>query len=102
MKATLLLENHSLFNQYYNAEHGFSAWVEDEDVKVLFDTGYSDKFIKNAEEMKIDLRTADYVIISHNHNDHSGGLKYLISITATTRCFRKPCCSCASGHMLRR
>jgi 7,8-dihydropterin-6-yl-methyl-4-(beta-D-ribofuranosyl)aminobenzene 5'-phosphate synthase len=90
MKATLLLENHSLFNKYYNAEHGFSAWVEDEDVKVLFDTGYSDKFIKNAEEMKIDLRTADYVVISHNHNDHSGGLKYLVQYYRDHAMCRKP------------
>ena len=55
-------------------QHG----LEDEHVKVLYDTGYSDKFIKNAEALNIDLLTADYVIISHGHYDHSGGLKHLI------------------------
>jgi 7,8-dihydropterin-6-yl-methyl-4-(beta-D-ribofuranosyl)aminobenzene 5'-phosphate synthase len=78
MKVTLLLENNSLFCKYYSAEHGFSAWVEDEDLKVLFDFGFSDKFIRNAEELGIDLRTADYVVLSHGHRDHSGGLKYLL------------------------
>ena len=90
MKVTLLLENHSMFNKFYNAEHGFSAWIEDEDKKILFDTGYSDKFIKNAEALGIDLRLADYVIISHAHYDHSGGLKYLLKYYRDNAMFRKP------------
>lgn len=85
MKVTLLLENHSLFNKFYNAEHGFSAWIEDEDQKVLFDTAYSDKFIKNAEALGIDLRMANYVIISHGHYDHCRGLKYLIQSLPRSR-----------------
>lgn len=90
MKATVLVENNSLFNKFYNAEHGYSAWLEDEDIKVLYDTGYSDKFIKNAEAMGIDLITADYVIISHGHYDHSGGLKYLIKYYRDRAIARKP------------
>jgi len=90
MKVTLLLENNSLFNRYLNAEHGYSAWIEDDDVKILYDCGYSDKFIKNAEELGIDLRTADYVIISHGHYDHSGGFKYLLQHYRDNAMFRKP------------
>ena len=90
MKATVLLENHSLFNKFYNAEHGYSAWLEDEHVKILYDTGYSDKFIKNAEALNIDLLTADYVIISHGHYDHSGGLKHLIKYYRDRGIARKP------------
>ena len=90
MKVTLLLENNSLFGMYLNAEHGFSAWVEDEDIKVLFDFGFSDNFIKNAEALGIDLRTADYVILSHGHRDHSCGLKYLLKYYRDTAMARKP------------
>lgn len=90
MKVTLLMENNSLFGKYLNAEHGFSAWIEDEDVKVLFDCGFSDKFIKNAEALGIDLRTADYVILSHGHRDHTGGLKYLIKYYRDMAMARKP------------
>lgn len=90
MKVTLLLENNSMFNMYLNAEHGFSAWIEDEDIRVLLDCGYSDKFIKNAELLGIDLRTADYVILSHGHYDHSGGLKYLLKYYRDNAMFRKP------------
>ncbi|MDR1178899.1 MAG: MBL fold metallo-hydrolase [Spirochaetales bacterium] len=90
MKVTLLLENNSLFNRFLNAEHGYSAWIEDEDIKVLYDTGYSDKYIKNAQELGIDLRQADYVIISHAHYDHCGGLKYLLKYYKDTAMARKP------------
>lgn len=90
MKVTLLLENHSLFNKYYSAEHGYSAWIEDENIKVLYDTAYSDKFIQNAEAMGIDLRTVDYVVLSHGHFDHSGGLKYLMRYYRDHAMFRKP------------
>lgn len=100
MKTTLLVENHSLFNTFYNAEHGYSAWIEDEDIKVLYDMAYSDKFIQNAEAMGIDLRTADYVIVSHGHYDHSGGLKHLIQYYKENAMFRKPVLLMASEDIM--
>ncbi len=90
MKVTLLAENNSLFCVYLNAEHGFSAWIEDEQQKVLFDCGYSDNFIKNAEALGIDLRTVDIVVLSHCHRDHTGGLKYLIKYFKDHAMIRKP------------
>jgi 7,8-dihydropterin-6-yl-methyl-4-(beta-D-ribofuranosyl)aminobenzene 5'-phosphate synthase len=90
LKITLLLENTSLYTRYLNAEHGFSAWIEDETVKVLFDCGRTDKFIRNAEDLGIDLRTADYVVLSHGHLDHTGGFKYLIKYYQDMAMARKP------------
>ncbi|MDI9412650.1 MAG: MBL fold metallo-hydrolase [Bacillota bacterium] len=90
MKVTLLLENNSLYCSYLYAEHGFSAWIEDEDIKVLYDFGFSDKFIRNAEALGIDLRLADYVILSHGHKDHFGGLKYLIKYYKDMAMAKKP------------
>jgi len=92
LKVTLLLENNSLYCSYLYAEHGFSAWIEDEDIKVLYDFGFSDKFIHNAEALGIDLRLADYVILSHGHKDHFGGLKYLIKYYKDMAMARKPSC----------
>jgi len=92
MKLTLLLENTSMYSRgsFYDAEHGFSAWLEDEDVKVLFDCGYSDNFIKNAEKLGINLMDADYVILSHCHWDHTGGLKHLMKYYRKHGMARKP------------
>ncbi len=62
---------------YYLGEPALSFFIEDEEKKILFDSGYSDVFIKNAEKMNIDLFSADRIVLSHGHNDHSGGLRYL-------------------------
>lgn len=90
MKTTLLMENNCLFGKYLYAEHGFSAWIEDDATKTLYDCGYSDKFIHNAENLGIDLREVDYVVLSHAHHDHTGGLKYLIKYFQDKAMMRKP------------
>lgn len=56
-------------------EWGYSALVEVDGRKILFDTGaHPDVVLRNAKEMGIDLSTVDTVILSHNHDDHTGGL----------------------------
>lgn len=78
MKITILVDNTALFDRMFVAEHGFSAFIEAEGKRILFDTGYSDAFLKNAEKMKIDLMDLDYIILSHGHFDHTGGLWHLL------------------------
>jgi len=56
-------------------EWGFSALVEVDGRRILFDTGARPETVKqNARELKIDLDSVDDVILSHNHEDHVGGL----------------------------
>jgi 7,8-dihydropterin-6-yl-methyl-4-(beta-D-ribofuranosyl)aminobenzene 5'-phosphate synthase len=56
-------------------EWGFSALVEADGRRILFDTGaHPDTVLRNAEEMKIDLAGIPDVILSHNHTDHTAGL----------------------------
>ena len=90
MKFTLLTENNSLYDTFFHAEHGVSAYMEEDGVQVLYDTGYSNAFLKNAEQMGIDLTRLDYVILSHGHYDHSGGLKHLISYFQEKHVYHKP------------
>lgn len=78
MKITILVDNTALFDRMFVAEHGFSAYIEAEGKRVLFDTGYSGAFLQNAEKMGIDLFDLDYIILSHGHFDHTGGLWYLL------------------------
>ena len=77
MKITVLVDNNTITDKYFYAEPALSLFIEVKDKKILFDTGYSDIFIKNAIKSETDISSVDYVILSHGHDDHSGGLKYL-------------------------
>ena len=73
MKIVLLCENEACA-MHWLAEWGFSAYIEHNGVKVLFDTGFSDVYIHNAAYADIDLNAVDYVALSHFHRDHTRGL----------------------------
>lgn len=77
MKLTVLVDNNTFIDRYYYGEPGLSFYIEDGDLKLLFDTGYSDIFLSNANKLGIDLSKINYLVLSHGHNDHTGGLKYL-------------------------
>ena len=78
LRITTLIENELKIDESLNAEHGISLYVEVDGKKILFDTGQSGNFVKNAESLNIDLNDLDYVIISHSHYDHSGGFEKLV------------------------
>jgi len=74
MKLTVLIDNFVPINQYFLGEPGLSFLIEDGNTQVLFDTGYSDVFLRNADKMNVNMLRTNYIIISHGHNDHTGGL----------------------------
>lgn len=80
MKLTILVDNNTTIDKYYKGEPALSFLLELQGKKILFDTGYSDLFIKNAMQMGIELTNIDYLVLSHGHNDHIGGLEYLAKI----------------------
>jgi 7,8-dihydropterin-6-yl-methyl-4-(beta-D-ribofuranosyl)aminobenzene 5'-phosphate synthase len=56
-------------------EWGYSALIEVDGRKILFDTGSRpETVLLNALEMDIDLSDVQDVFLSHNHWDHIGGL----------------------------
>ena len=56
-------------------EWGYSALVEADGKKILFDTGANpDIVLKNAAALGIELSDVEDVVISHHHDDHTGGL----------------------------
>lgn len=59
-------------------EWGFSALVEADGHKVLFDTGARPgTVLENAKELKLDLSDVRDVVLSHFHDDHTTGLMTL-------------------------
>lgn len=77
MKLTVLMDNTTIIDQPYIGESGLSFLIETEDETVIFDTGWTPLFLSNARKMRIDLTKASAVVISHGHNDHTGGLAAL-------------------------
>jgi 7,8-dihydropterin-6-yl-methyl-4-(beta-D-ribofuranosyl)aminobenzene 5'-phosphate synthase len=71
---TVLVDNTTLIDRYFTGEPGLSFLLETAGKKILFDTGYSGAFLANAEKMGVSLRDLDYVVFSHGHLDHTGGL----------------------------
>jgi 7,8-dihydropterin-6-yl-methyl-4-(beta-D-ribofuranosyl)aminobenzene 5'-phosphate synthase len=56
-------------------EWGFSALVEADGHRILFDTGARpETVLENARELGIDLSGVQDVVLSHFHDDHTGGL----------------------------
>ena len=81
MKITVLTENTSNCGLPY--EHGLSLYIESGKHKILFDTGQSELFSKNAEALGIDLGGVDIAVLSHGHYDHGGGLAKFLELNKT-------------------
>jgi len=80
LKITTVIENMSDEEEKLACEHGFSVFVEAQGKKILFDTGQSGAFVKNAEKLGIALEEVDAVVLSHGHYDHTGGVPALLEV----------------------
>lgn len=74
---TTLMENTSP-KSCLAAEHGLSLLIEGASRRVLYDTGSSPRFLKNARALGADLSGLDALVLSHGHYDHTGGLSALL------------------------
>ena len=79
LKVTILVDNSADNDKYVYAEPGFSAWIECGGEKILFDTGYSDVLVKNAQMLGIDLCSMNRLVYSHGHYDHTWGTHALLT-----------------------
>lgn len=76
----VLLDNNTIIDRYFFGEPGVSYLIVDENIRILFDMGYSDAFMKNAQKLNENLLDLDYLVVSHGHIDHTWGLVPLVQL----------------------
>lgn len=85
MLLKVVVDNNTYIDMYYKGEPALSFYIEDEEEKILFDTGYSDIFLDNLKKFNININGIGKVVISHGHDDHTGGLKYYFEENLSNR-----------------
>jgi len=104
MLIKVLVENTSSSGTY-GCEHGLSLYIETQKHKLLFDVGAGDLFFENAEKMGVLISEIDFLVISHGHYDHGGGLhKFLeentkAKILMRREAFEKHCARKKTGEI---
>jgi len=67
---------------------GYAALIEYGGKRILFDTGNNaDLLAQNAKAKGIDLSKLDFVVMSHRHGDHMGGMAYLLSVNPKVKIY---------------
>ena len=67
---------------------GYSALVEINGKRILFDTGDNPEiFAANVKARSVDLTRLDFVVMSHRHGDHMGGLTHLLSVNPKVKIY---------------
>jgi 7,8-dihydropterin-6-yl-methyl-4-(beta-D-ribofuranosyl)aminobenzene 5'-phosphate synthase len=70
---------------------GFSAYITYKDENILFDTGGSGSLLlSNLNALKIPPSGIQNVALSHEHNDHTGGLQSLLNAGADPKLYIPP------------
>ena len=86
MKLTVLADNNTIIVRYYLGEPALSLLLEDDGEKILFDTGYSDVFIRNASVKNYRIPMILILMISR---DSINCLQSLLSESLI--CIKTPC-----------
>jgi 7,8-dihydropterin-6-yl-methyl-4-(beta-D-ribofuranosyl)aminobenzene 5'-phosphate synthase len=67
---------------------GYAALIEYAGRRILFDAGNNpDILARNAKAAGVDLSRLDFVVMSHRHGDHMGGLAYVLSVNPKVRIY---------------
>ncbi|HZX09469.1 MAG TPA: MBL fold metallo-hydrolase, partial [Acidobacteriota bacterium] len=75
---TVVYDNNP-YNSALKTDWGFSCFVEGAQKNILFDTGtHGNILLSNLNELSIDPRDIEIVVLSHFHRDHTGGLSALL------------------------
>jgi 7,8-dihydropterin-6-yl-methyl-4-(beta-D-ribofuranosyl)aminobenzene 5'-phosphate synthase len=75
-------------NPALTMDWGFAALIEYGGKRILFDTGNNAQiFEHNVKAMNVNLQNLDFVVMSHRHGDHMGGLAYLLKVNPRVKIY---------------
>jgi 7,8-dihydropterin-6-yl-methyl-4-(beta-D-ribofuranosyl)aminobenzene 5'-phosphate synthase len=87
VKITVLYDNY-VYSPGTKADWGFSCLIEGLEKTILFDTGGNGEILlSNVDSLHIDLHRVEQLVLSHNHGDHTGGLKAVLAINPLVKVF---------------
>lgn len=90
MKITVLTDNKA--EAPLKGEWGLSLYIENNDEKILLDTGASPLFAKNAKLCSVELEKVNLAFLSHAHYDHSNGFGEFFSINKSAPLYLNESC----------
>jgi len=89
-KVSIIYDNYD-FKSGMKSDWGFSCLIEGASKTILFDTGKSSGIFKNNfKSLEINPKLIDFVIISHDHHDHVGGLSTFLEMNSDVSVFIAP------------
>jgi 7,8-dihydropterin-6-yl-methyl-4-(beta-D-ribofuranosyl)aminobenzene 5'-phosphate synthase len=67
---------------------GYAALIEIGGRRILFDTGNNaDVLARNTQAKSVDLSQLDFVVMSHRHGDHMGGMAHLLKVNPRVKIY---------------
>lgn len=75
-------------NSEMRKDWGYAALVEYGGKHILFDTGNNPDILgQNAKAKGVDLTKLDFVVMSHRHGDHMGGLAHVLAVNPKVKIY---------------
>src|SRR5579864_960012 len=67
---------------------GYAALIEFGGKRILFDTGNNPETLGHSAQVQgVDLYGVDFVVMSHRHGDHMGGLSFVLKVNPKVRIY---------------
>lgn len=78
LRITTVSENSVSMGIGLKAEHGLGYYIENDGLRMFFDTGQGLVFEDNLKAMGIPISGISHAVLSHGHYDHAGALKAVV------------------------
>jgi 7,8-dihydropterin-6-yl-methyl-4-(beta-D-ribofuranosyl)aminobenzene 5'-phosphate synthase len=85
---TIMVDN--LSDSGLGTEHGLALLIQANGHLIIFDTGQGTTLMANADAMQINLMRSDFLVLSHGHYDHTGGIPDLLRVNTAIKIFHHP------------